>query len=44
MAECVKDLALLWRGFDPWPGNFHATGAVKNPPNPLGTNLSWFSS
>ena len=24
MAQWVKDLALslLWRGFDPWPGNF----------------------
>ena len=24
-APLVKDLAslLLWRGFDPWPGNFH---------------------
>ena len=25
VAQWVKDLALslLWRGFDPWPGNFH---------------------
>ena len=31
MAQWVKDppLALLWHGFDPWPGNFHMPQAGK---------------
>ena len=36
MAQWVKELALLqqlgsllWRGFDPWPGNFHVPQAQQ---------------
>ena len=29
VAQQIKDLVLLllWRGFDPWPGNFHMSWA-----------------
>ena len=49
VAQWVKDLAwsllwfesLLWRGFDPWPGNFHMLSVTKNKTKTKTGMLCW---